>query len=245
MSIIKSKQFEKFQEKEFDHYFSTIDINESRALQIEFKTLIEFMGDISGKRILDLGCGIGRNGIQLASYADEVVGYDLSSVAVDRANNTAQQLGITNFVACVNNFSNPAHNDFDIVLCVNMLHHADSPQHVLNTIYKVLRPGGQLIIMENNPMNPLFPFFFVMIGQLKSHLTMQYLTVNRFVLTKSLIKSGLALVNIQRYGFLPTVLYNFSLAFKKLNEFLNRIPLLNEFTAFYMIKAIKPISEKQ
>ena len=235
-----TSKFEQFQKNEFNRFFQSVNIPDNRALQIEFETLLAFTGDLTGKRVLDLGCGEGRNGIRLARYAAEVVGYDLSEVAVERANDTAQQLGITNFRAEVNNFSEVREGEFDVVLCVNMLHHADSPQSVLNSIHKVLRPGGELIIMENNPLNPLFPLFFIMIGQLKTHLTLQYLMVNRFTLAKSLSQAGLAMKSTWRHGFLPTALYNYSLIFQAINGILNKIPLINEFTAFYLVKAIKP-----
>lgn len=232
--------FEQSQKNEFNQFFLTADVPDSRALRIEFETLLRFMGDLTSKRVLDLGCGVGRNGIQIARHAAEVVGYDLSEVAVERANETAQRLGITNFKAEVNNFSEVREGEFDVVLCVNMLHHADSPQSVLGSIHKVLRPGGELIILENNPLNPLFPLFFIMIGQLKTHLTLQYLMVNRFTLAKSLSQAGLTMKSTWRHGFLPTALYNYSLTFKAINEILNKIPFVNELTAFYLVKAIKP-----
>lgn len=231
--------FEQSQRIEFDRFFENLDIPDNRALQIEFKTLLEFIGDLNGKRVLDLGCGTGRNGLKLAQYADEVIGYDISEVAVSKANDIARKMGIDNFHAELNNFSDVQDESFDVVLCVNMLHHADSPLKVLNTIQKILRPGGKLIIMENNPVNPLFPFFFVLIGQLKAHLTRQFLMVNRFTLAKLLAKTSLPVTDIARYGYLPTFLYNYSLAFKSLNEMMNRVPILNELTAFYLIKAEK------
>jgi predicted TPR repeat methyltransferase len=40
--------------------------------------------------VLDLGCGIGRNGIQIAGFASTIVGYDISDVAVTKANENAK-----------------------------------------------------------------------------------------------------------------------------------------------------------
>ena len=231
--------FEQSQKIEFDRFFQNLGIPDNRALQIEFETLLRFMGNLAGKRVLDLGCGIGRNGIKLAQYAGEVVGYDISDVAVAKANEFAKQLGIGNFRAELNNFSDVDKEGFDVILCVNMLHHSSSPLQVLGSISRALRPGGQLIIMENNPLNPLFPIFFMMIGQLKAHFTKQFLMVNRFTLAKLIAASNMAIASIERHGFLPTFLYNHSLLFKSLNESINRIPLINELTAFYLIKAVK------
>lgn len=241
MNIDKSshESFECTQKTEFDNYFQQDNLSENRALRIEFETLLQFMGNLEGKRVLDLGCGTGRNGLKLAQYASEVIGYDISEVAVTKANDIANQLGVNNFRAELNNFSDVAEESFDVILCVNMLHHSASPLQVLTSIKKALRPGGQLIVFENNPLNPLFPFFFLMIGQVKSHLTKQFFLVNRFTLANLITTAGLSIASVKRYGFLPTCLYNYGLAFKSLNELLNRVPLLNELTAFHLIKAEK------
>jgi len=232
-----NQKFECLQKAEFDKYFEQVDPADNRALHIEFETLLQFIGNIEGKRVLDLGCGVGRNGLQLAKYSEEVVGYDISEVGVARANEFARKLGIPNFHAELNNFSEVQEGTFDIVLCVNVLHHTPAPSLILRSIRTTLRPGGQLILMENNPLNPLFPLFFLLIGQLKSHWNKQYLMVNRFTLTNLITTAGMSVKKVQRYGFLPTMLYNYSPKFKSLNEFMNRIPVLKEGAAFHLIKA--------
>lgn len=236
---LQNQSFERMQKVEFDNFFQGIELADNRALQVEFETLLQFMGNLDGKRVLDLGCGMGRNGLQLAQYAKEVVGYDISEVGIAKANEFARELGISNFHAEINNFSEVQEGIFDVILCVNMLHHVSEPHIVLGSINKALRKGGKLIIMENNPLNPLFPLFFLMIRQVRSHLTKQYLMVNRFTLGKLIVTAGMTVRKIQRYGFLPTMLYNYSLKFKSLNEILNRIPVLNEATAFHLIMAEK------
>jgi SAM-dependent methyltransferase len=235
----RDNSFELKQKNEFDKIFQAASMADSLAANIEFESLLEFMGDLRDKRVLDLGCGVGRRGMQLARHAGEVIGYDISEVAVERANATATSQGIVNFRAEINNFSDVAEESFDVVLCVNMLHHTQDPRAVLASINKALRKGGQLVILENNPVNPLFPFYFVLIGQVRAHLTRQYFMVNRFQLRKMIASAGMTMSSMKRYGFLPTMLYDYSLHFKSLNEMLNRIPLLNEFTAFHFIKVEK------
>lgn len=160
------------------------------------------------------------------------------NVGIAKANEFARELGNLNFHAEINNFSEVQEGIFDVILCVNMPHHVSEPHIALESINKTLRKGG-LIIMENNPLNPLFPLFFLMVRQVRSHLTKQYLMVDRFTLGKLMVTAGMTVRNIQRYGFLPTMLYNYSLKFKSLNEILNRIPVLNEATAFHLIMAEK------
>ena len=236
----QDESFERIQQSVFNDFFQHAGLLDNRALRIEFETLLQFMGNLEGKRVLDLGCGIGRNGLKLAHYAYEVIGYDLSEVAVAKANDFAKQLGVKNFRAEVNDFSDVEEGSFDLILCANMLHHSANPLHVLMSIRKALCPGGQLIVMENNPLNPFFPLFFLLIGQVKAHWTKQYLMVNRFTLAKLITTAGMSVKKIQRYGFLPTMLYNLSLSFKNVNEILNRIPVINEAAAFHLVRADCP-----
>ena len=74
---MKKYNFTCFQANNFDKFFSenALPNKNSLALDVEFNVLLKFMGDMSGKKVLDLGCGDGRIGIKLARYAREVVGY--------------------------------------------------------------------------------------------------------------------------------------------------------------------------
>ena len=155
------------------------------------------------------------------------------------ANQRAADLGVPNFRAELNDITENQKEHFDIVLCVNMLHHSYDIEQSLRQVYSVLYPGGSLIIFENNPLNPLFPLFFIIIGQLKPHLTRSYFQVNRFFLKKLIINAGLIPISFERYGWLPTMLYNYSLSFKRINEILNIVPIFRELTAFHLIRAKK------
>lgn len=241
------KEFQEKQKEAFNNFFQRqkIDlINESTALQIEFDILSDFIGMKKEKNILDLGCGMGRNSIKLAmsDKTCQVVGIDISPVAINIANELAEKFHTKNFKAILSDFKELQRDyveKFDFVLLVNMLHHTDQPKIILENIHRALKNDGSLIILENNPLNPLFIPFFIMIGALRAHLNMQYLKSNRLSLNKTLRLTGFRVTSLKRHGYLPTMLYNYSLLFKKFNDFANKIPFLNEFCAFYLIRASK------
>lgn len=236
-----SNEFQIEQMKAFDKVFSGEILSDNVALRHEFETLLSFIGDLENKSVLDLGCGFGRNGLRLAKYARQVTGYDISPVGVAKANEYANQLHIDNFVAYQNDFSAPDSSVFDVIVCVNMLHHATSMDDILKNIYISLKPGGKLIIFENNPLNPLFYPFFIAIGQLKAHLNWQFFQANKYTLRNKCEKNGFLYCEVRRHGFLPTMLYNISSKFIKLNNFINKVPIVNEFAAFHLIKMEKPL----
>jgi len=51
------------------------------------------LGDLTGKRVLEVGCGVGRETVELAMRGAQVVASDLSPTLVDRARRRASESG--------------------------------------------------------------------------------------------------------------------------------------------------------
>ena len=109
------------------------------------------LGDIRGKRVLDLGCGDGWFSIILAKRGAQVVAFD---VAIEAAR-TARDRGIANDVAgrasfaVASAYSLPfADNAFDLVSGMAILHHMADKPRVAAELRRVLRPGGRAVFME-------------------------------------------------------------------------------------------------
>lgn len=62
----------------------------------EVDSLLELTGLAPGSRILDVGCGPGRHGLELADRGYEVVGVDISATFVELANRAAAERGFGN-----------------------------------------------------------------------------------------------------------------------------------------------------
>ena len=209
---------------------------ESVASQYEFRAVCGVLENLKDKVILDLGCGIGRFGLKLAEEAKEVVGMDISDSSIEKANEEASKKGITNFQGIVSNFSQPDYgNHFDYVIMINVIHHVDNLDLLLRNVHASLVRGGRLVILEFNPFNILFIPFLISIGQVKSHFNRAYFRSNIFTLSRFFRKNGFQLETKRRYAFLPTALYNYSSFFITINNILNKIPLVNFFSAFHVL----------
>ncbi len=104
------------------------------------KTLLAFGGDLAGKRLLDLGAGVGN----LWTYVPPgVQGYALDVSAVGMARAAARFPGLTVSVS-VGEFLPYSDSFFDIVIAADTLEHTFSPDRTLREIYRVLQPGGVL-----------------------------------------------------------------------------------------------------
>lgn len=211
-------------------------LKENYALKVELETIMRNIGDLRGKKILDIGCGSGRHALRIAKFASEVVGIDISKKSIDLANQTATEMGIHNFKGQVDDYSQPVQRTyFDSALMVNVVHHIDDIGLVLGNARESLREDGTLVIFEFNPLNVLFIPFLAFHRQTKAHFNMKYFRSNIWTLRKHLEKSGLRIVKIEKYAYLPTVLYNYSSLFQKINFALNKIPIINMFCAFHVI----------
>lgn len=104
-----------------------------------------------GMRIVDAGCGYGRNLVHLLREGSEVFAIDANAEGVEHVRRLAASLGRTlpaeNLV--VGQVENMPFADAiaDVVLCSAVLHFARDEDHfraMLSELWRVLRPGGML-----------------------------------------------------------------------------------------------------
>ena len=104
-----------------------------------------------GMRVLDAGCGYGRNLVYLMREGCEVFAVDMDAAAVDHVRQLSASLttGLPaeNFqVAPIEGMPYP--DSFaDVVICSSVLHFARDHQHfqsMLAELWRVLKPGGML-----------------------------------------------------------------------------------------------------
>ena len=138
----------------------------------EFRTQIspavrDFLKNKKG-RILDLGCGSGRNFIKRKDLKFYCV--DFSSEMLRYARKRADKLEIkAEFIesdSCCLNFPN---NYFDSVICISLLHciKGNKRLKIINELFRVLKPTGQVFIsvwsrnsprLKNKPKECMIPW---------------------------------------------------------------------------------------
>jgi ubiquinone/menaquinone biosynthesis C-methylase UbiE len=102
----------------------------------------------AGQRVLEIGCGLGTDGVQFAKAGAEYTGVDLTSAAVDLARRNFELRGLkgTFQTSDAERLDFPDAS-FDLVYSHGVLHHTPDTQLAIDEVYRVLRPGGQAIVM--------------------------------------------------------------------------------------------------
>mgnify|MGYP006425815439 CR=1 FL=1 len=118
-----------------------------------------WLGDVSGTRVLDLGCFTGNElSLWLASQADEYVGMDLSEqAAAELQRKLDTEVASANARAVADDVlagTLPA-GHFDIVYAYSVLHHFRDTTMVLEELDRLLKPGGLVVSVDPLATEPL------------------------------------------------------------------------------------------
>ena len=106
--------------------------------------------------VLDTGCGTGTYGLVLARKGNRVVGIDISSDLVKVARNRADKERLSYFPLMGDIEKLPLEDEsFDICVCGFVLHHLPVMHRTIAELYRVLKPGGTIGLIEPNGSNPV------------------------------------------------------------------------------------------
>lgn len=112
-----------------------------------------------GTRVLEYGCGTGSLALDLARNGADVVGIDISSVALARARKRTKRAKLTvEFVEMDAQALEFPDGSFDVVNGSGILHHLDLAPAVAE-IRRVLRPDGVAVFVEPLGHNPLINLY--------------------------------------------------------------------------------------
>lgn len=115
----------------------------------QFKALFP---DLSGKSVLDLGCGYGWHcKYAVECGAKQVLGIDLSEKMIQEANEKNADPQITYRVSGLDEYDYPA-DSYDCVISNLVLHYIADIDSILKKIYSTLKPGGIFLLNIEHPV---------------------------------------------------------------------------------------------
>jgi SAM-dependent methyltransferase len=118
------------------------------------------LGDVSGKRVVDFGCGSGANTALLAGRGGHVWGIDISEdllrLAKRRLAVSGREGGATFIAGSAHDMPFPDES-IDVLFGIAILHHLDLDL-VAREVRRVLKPGGRAIFQEPVRNSPVIRF---------------------------------------------------------------------------------------
>ncbi len=135
--------------------FYSITHSSSKALYRQY-----LLAHCGGRLVLEYGCGADGHGTLMTRNGGNVIGIDLSSVAVTLSREEARRKGNDGSQYCVMNAEclGFADSRFDMVCGMGILHHLDLSRS-LAEIARVLKPGGSAIFIEPLGHNPVINLY--------------------------------------------------------------------------------------
>lgn len=107
-----------------------------------------------GKQLLEIGCGVGIDLVRFARAGAIVTGIDLAEVSINLAQQNFDQNGLTADLQIMNGESLQFDdNSFDVVYAHGVLQYTADAQKMIVELHRVLRPGGEAILMVYNKIS--------------------------------------------------------------------------------------------
>lgn len=128
------------------------DLDEYRFDKLNYlPKLVDFENGFKGKKILEIGCGVGIDLARFAAGGAKVTGIDLSETAIDLARKNFAARNLTgNFLLMNGEDLDFPPDSFDVVYVHGVLQYTSNPQQMAKEMYRILKPGGQAISMVYN-----------------------------------------------------------------------------------------------
>lgn len=124
-------------------------------VRVVYPEVLRLLGLLSGRRILDVGCGTGAFARRLATRGAEVVGIDVSPRVIEIARRDAKEAGVEpppEFEVADAHDPGPfSPGAFDAVTFVLSLQNMEGPETVLRNAARALRSGGRLVLALQHP----------------------------------------------------------------------------------------------
>lgn len=133
---VVARQFDRLQ----DRFRDRVEPDDFRL-----RAILDVVGDLAGRRVLDLGCGKGRFASRLLERGANVVGLDPSHSMLAHGGGFARVRGSGRRLPFPT-------GGFEAAISVEVLQHVGSPAPILREVHRVLRPGGRVLILDRNAL---------------------------------------------------------------------------------------------
>jgi len=154
-------KFEELANRWWDTHGEFKPLHEINPLRLQY---IDKRVGLSGKKVLDVGCGGGILAESMAASGADVLGIDMGKAPLTVAKLHAMEAEIELHYrqVTVEELAEEMPGQFDAVTCMEMLEHVPDPASIIRACHKLVKPGGDVFMSTIN-RNPK-AFMFAVVG---------------------------------------------------------------------------------
>jgi SAM-dependent methyltransferase len=137
------------------------------ALENEF--ILSRMGSLAGKKLLDVGAGLGESSVYFALHGAIVTTVDISPQMVATALGLGKKFGVEleGIVSSAEDLNLTA-DTYDIIYTANTIHHVHDRAELFAQLRRALKPGGLFFSYDPLAYNPLINIYRRMASEVRT-----------------------------------------------------------------------------
>jgi SAM-dependent methyltransferase len=135
----------------------TMRVEDTPYIRRHFQEAVAAVALEPGERVCEWGAGLGRFSAQFVAFGCPVTAIELSPALAQGCEAVLRDVpGCELRIGDVLEVASELPATFDVVAGFFMLHHLPSLDPYIEAAARLLRPGGRVVFIEPNPMNPLY-----------------------------------------------------------------------------------------
>lgn len=150
-------KFEELASRWWDPESEFKPLHEINPLRLDY---IDQIAGLTGKRVVDIGCGGGILAESMALRKAEVTGIDMGEapLAVAQLHLLESGAQVEYLRMTAEELAKNRSGQYDIVTCMEMLEHVPDPASVIKACHALVKPGGHIFFstINRNPKSYLF-----------------------------------------------------------------------------------------
>lgn len=140
----------------YGEYFVQIEEYNYNRKQLS-KILFSMIKNVKGKKILDAGCGIGKDCKMLAEKGAKVVGIDISQKMIEMAKSKCKNSKIEFYLQDMEN-TRFRDDEFDVVIAAFSVLYKGDLKGLLKEFRRILKKGGECYLIVSHPIRKMIKY---------------------------------------------------------------------------------------